>query len=99
MYRLLLLSAFLSPLAYADCDLKKAGRNKLLDHKIGISGKCDTETALKNEAIKKTDSVLNIDTKKTTEKITTIRSEAGDLVTEIKKTSDGAIKSAPVSER
>lgn len=97
MHRFLLLSALLSPLAYADCDFKKAGRNKILDHKIGISGKCDTETALKNEAIKKTDSMLNIDTKKTTEKITTIKSETSDFVTEIKKTSDSATRSAPTS--
>lgn len=88
MYRFLLLSVLLPPFVYADCDLNKAGRNKVLDHKIGISGKCDTETALKNEAIKKTDSILNIDTKKTTKKITTIKSETGDLVTEIKKIPD-----------
>lgn len=99
MHRFLLLSALFSPLAYADCDLKKAGRNKILDHKIGISGKCDTETALKNEAIKKTDSILNMDTQKTINKITTIKSETGELVTEIKKTPDNTIKKMSASER
>lgn len=99
VHRILLLSVILPTLAYADCDLKKAGRNKILDNKIGLSGRCTTDTALKNELTKKTDSVFNADKQKTTEKIINIKSKTDDLVEKNKKTPFNTIKNIPYPEK
>lgn len=39
----------LSTYTFAECDFKKAARNKMLDQKIGISGNCDTQKQLKHK--------------------------------------------------
>lgn len=51
----------LSTSALAECNFKKATRNKMLDQKIGISGHCDTKNALKTQAEKQVDDMLNND--------------------------------------
>lgn len=60
LFSLLILSAS----SLADCNFKKAARNKMLDNQIGISGNCDTEKAAKTQATNKIDDTLNIDSKK-----------------------------------
>nr|WP_282563624.1 hypothetical protein [Providencia stuartii] len=51
---------FVSTASLADCHLKKAARNKMLDQKIGISGRCDTQKAIKDQATKQIDERLGI---------------------------------------
>ncbi|WP_322957911.1 hypothetical protein [Providencia huashanensis] len=61
----LLIALFiLSAPTFADCNFKKATRNKMLDNQVGISGSCDTEKAAKTQATHKIDESLNIDSKK-----------------------------------
>ncbi|WBA55660.1 hypothetical protein O7C57_12400 [Providencia sp. 21OH12SH02B-Prov] len=57
---LLLSLFFVSAVSLADCHLKKAARNKMLDQKIGISGRCDTQKAIKDQATKQIDERLGI---------------------------------------
>ncbi|ELZ5940112.1 hypothetical protein U0L13_003869 [Providencia stuartii] len=57
---ILLLTFFVSTASLADCHLKKAARNKMLDQKIGISGRCDTQKAIKDQATKQIDERLGI---------------------------------------
>ncbi|HBO22816.1 MULTISPECIES: hypothetical protein [unclassified Providencia] len=54
----------LSTYTFAECDFKKAARNKMLDQKIGISGNCDTQKAVKTQTTNKIDNALDIDSKK-----------------------------------
>ena len=54
----------LSTSVFAECDFKKAARNKMLDQKIGISGNCDTQKAVKTQTTNKIDNTLDIDSKK-----------------------------------
>ncbi|MEM8257740.1 hypothetical protein Q4R52_16410 [Morganella morganii] len=54
----------LSASAFAECDFKKAARNKMLDQKIGISGNCDTKKAVKTQTTNQIDDALHIDSKK-----------------------------------
>lgn len=54
----------LSTSTFAECDFKKAARNKMLDQKIGISGNCDSQKAVKTQTTNKIDHVLDIDSKK-----------------------------------
>lgn len=61
---LLILLMLFSTSTLAECNFKKAARNKMLDNKIGISGSCDTEKAAKKQATNKIDGTLNIDSKK-----------------------------------
>lgn len=60
----LILFMLFSTSTLAECNFKKAARNKMLDNKIGISGSCDTEKAVKRQTINKIDDTLNIDSKK-----------------------------------
>ncbi|WP_368884388.1 hypothetical protein [Providencia vermicola] len=57
---ILLLTFFVSTASLADCHLKKTARNKMLDQKIGISGRCDTQKAIKDQATKQIDERLGI---------------------------------------
>lgn len=50
--------------AFSDCNFKKAARNEVLDQKIGVSGKCDTQRAVKTKATNKVNDALDIDAKK-----------------------------------
>lgn len=61
---LLISLLILSAPALAECDFKKAARNKMLDQKIGISGSCDTKKAVKTQTTHQIDDALNIDSKK-----------------------------------
>ncbi|HDF2340792.1 TPA: hypothetical protein PC598_000316 [Morganella morganii] len=61
---LLISLLILSAPALAECDFKKAARNKMLDQKIGISGNCDTKKAVKTQTTHQIDDALNIDSKK-----------------------------------
>lgn len=59
-----LILLFTSTSTFAECDFKKAARNEVLDKKIGISGRCDTQKALKTKATTKVNETLDIDAKK-----------------------------------
>ncbi|EPU3934278.1 hypothetical protein ACVWYD_000784 [Morganella morganii] len=61
---LLISLLILSAPVLAECDFKKAARNKMLDQKIGISGSCDTKKAVKTQTTHQIDDALNIDSKK-----------------------------------
>lgn len=78
--------------ASAECDFKKAARNKVLDEKIGISGKCNTERAAKQKVISGTDELLNTDIKKMQRQTESSREQAKDKIDEIKKIPDVSIK-------
>ncbi len=85
----LFLSFFLaSNLALADCNFKKAARNKMLDQKIGLSGNCDTEKAVKTQATKKVDDNLGVDSKKIQKDITDKKNNVENKVSNINKTVD-----------
>ncbi|OHT25380.1 hypothetical protein A3Q29_13800 [Providencia stuartii] len=86
---MLFLSFFLaSNLALADCNFKKAARNKMLDQKIGLSGNCDTEKAVKTQATKKVDDNLGVDSKKIQKDITDKKNNVENKVSNINKTVD-----------
>lgn len=55
---------FTSVSAFSDCNFKKAARNEVLDSKIGISGRCDTQKAVKTKATNQVNDTLGIDAKK-----------------------------------
>ncbi|MEQ5632092.1 hypothetical protein ABN337_03550 [Providencia manganoxydans] len=85
----LFLSFFLaSNLALADCNFKKAARNKMLDQKIGLSGNCDTEKVVKTQATKKVDDNLGVDSKKIQKDITDKKNNVENKVSNINKTVD-----------
>lgn len=86
---ILFLSLFLaSNFALADCNFKKAARNKMLDQKVGISGNCDTEKAAKTQATKKVDENLGIDSKKIQKDVTDKKDNVENKVSNINKAVD-----------
>ncbi|MTC48286.1 hypothetical protein GKR59_01270 [Providencia alcalifaciens] len=59
---IILFGLLLSIPVFADCNFKKATRNKMLDEKIGISGKCNTEKFIKNKITDSANEIINVNT-------------------------------------
>ncbi|MET4878285.1 hypothetical protein L9G70_12620 [Morganella morganii] len=94
--KIVILSLFLSASlpASAECDFKKAARNKVLDDKIGISGKCNTEKAARQKVLSGADELLNTDIKEMQRQTESGREQVKDKIDEIKKIPDVSIKGA-----
>lgn len=61
---LLISLLILSTSTLAQCDFKKAARNQMLEQKIGVSGNCNYQNAVKTQTTNKIDETLDVDTKK-----------------------------------
>lgn len=55
---------FTSLSVFSECNFKKAAMNEVVNQKLGVSGKCDTQKAVKTKATNKVDDALDIDSKK-----------------------------------
>lgn len=76
----------------AGCDFKKATRNKILDEKVGVSGKCNAGEAAKQQILDSTGKLLNTDTKEMQHQIEDSREQTKDRINEIKPIQNVSIK-------